>query len=199
MFIENRMLIRATCCNDSTYTGTLYETTIQPDKQDDNKPHTVVFIDQDERYVGNEGEFGIIELLADDIRSIEVLDDDITQRKIKDENTEFRHKHRRKGKKVLYYDASKYPEKFRTKSKKKKINKLNENGKYTYTLSYPELESLLKDGTFDEIQVFATRGTFYSQKLDKNGNPIEQVWNENCWINLGDYHLISLDSEQRNI
>lgn len=96
MFIENRMLVRITDKNGKTFTGTLYETTIQPDLENGNKPEAVLFVDQDDRFMDNEGEFGMLAILVSAIESIEILDDEATVKKIKKENEKIREKHKRK-------------------------------------------------------------------------------------------------------
>lgn len=192
MFIENRMLIRATCYDGSTYTGTLYETTIQPDEQDGNKPHIAIFIDQDERFMENEDEFGMVALLADSIKSIEILDDETTQKKIKDENEKIREQHKRKAKKILYYDATKYPKQYKIKSRNGTKKEIVENGTNGYQASYRELGKELDNHVFEEIQIFASEGTFYYNDLDDEGNYIKRPEKENCWLNLSDYHLVPL-------
>lgn len=96
MFIENRMLVRITDKDGKTFTGTLYETTIQPDLENNNKPEVVLFVDQDERLVDSEGEFGMLAILVSAIKNIEILDDEVTVKKIKKENEKIREKHKRK-------------------------------------------------------------------------------------------------------
>lgn len=62
MFIENGTLVKVTCCDNATYTGRVYKTTIQLCKYDNDRPHALVFISQDKRYIKQEGEFGCVSL-----------------------------------------------------------------------------------------------------------------------------------------
>lgn len=73
MFIEENMLIRATHYDGTTYTGTVYKIVIQPCENDSNRPHALLFISQDKRYIEQEGEFGCVSEWVDCLRTIELL------------------------------------------------------------------------------------------------------------------------------
>ena len=73
MFIEPGMLVRANCSDGATFTGKVYAITIQPCRDDNNKPHALLFISQDKRFMEQEGDFGCASLWVDFIDSIEVL------------------------------------------------------------------------------------------------------------------------------
>jgi len=49
MFIEKGTLVKVTYCDNTTYTGRVYKTTIQLCKDDNDRPHALVFISQDKR------------------------------------------------------------------------------------------------------------------------------------------------------
>ena len=73
MFIEEKMKIKAITDDNETYTGSVYRIVIQPCKDDNNRPHAVLFISQDKQYIEQEGEFGCTSLWVDKLKSIEVL------------------------------------------------------------------------------------------------------------------------------
>ena len=73
MFIENGTLVRAVDCDDKTYTGTIYETTRQLCGDDNNRPHALLFISQDKRFIEQDGEFGCASLWVEKIKKIEIL------------------------------------------------------------------------------------------------------------------------------
>ncbi len=73
MFIENGTLVKVVYCDDTTYTGTIYKTTIQLCEDDDDRPHALVFISQDKRFTAQEGDFGCVELWVDKIKSLKLL------------------------------------------------------------------------------------------------------------------------------
>ena len=75
MFIENETLVKATYFDDTTYTGKVYKTAIQLCEDDNDKPHALVFISQDKRFIEQDGEFGCVSLWVDKIKSLEILDD----------------------------------------------------------------------------------------------------------------------------
>lgn len=75
MFIENGTLVRLTYFDDKVYTGEVYRTTIQLCEDDNNKPHALVFISQDKRFIEQDGEFGCASLWVEKIKSLEILDD----------------------------------------------------------------------------------------------------------------------------
>lgn len=73
MFIEEKMRIRAITDENKSYTGSVYRIVIQPCKDDNDRPHAVLFISQDKQYIEQEGEFGCASLWVDKIKSIETL------------------------------------------------------------------------------------------------------------------------------
>lgn len=73
MFIEEKMKIRAIDDNDKTYTGSVYRIVIQPCKDDNNRPHALLFISQDKKYIKQDGEFGCASLWVDKLKAIEIL------------------------------------------------------------------------------------------------------------------------------
>lgn len=73
MFIEEKMKIRATDCDNKTYTGSVYKIVIQPCEDDNRRPHSLLFISQDKNYIEQDGEFGCVSLWVDKLKSIEVL------------------------------------------------------------------------------------------------------------------------------
>lgn len=73
MFIQENMRIKATDEKNITFTGTVYKIVIQLCEDDDNRPHALLFISQDKRYVNQEGEFGCVSLWVDKVKSIEML------------------------------------------------------------------------------------------------------------------------------
>lgn len=78
MFIEEKMKIRATDDDNKTYTGSVYKIVIQPCKDDNNRPHALLFISQDKNYIEQDGDFGCASLWVDKLKSIEVLDSNIS-------------------------------------------------------------------------------------------------------------------------
>lgn len=67
------MLIKATDEKNITFTGTVYKIVIQLCEDDDNRPHALLFISQDKRYVNQDSEFGCVSLWIDKLKSIEIL------------------------------------------------------------------------------------------------------------------------------
>lgn len=67
------MLIKATCDDKTTYTGNVYKIVIQLCENDNNRPHALLFISQDERYIKQDGEFGCVSLWVDKLKTIEIL------------------------------------------------------------------------------------------------------------------------------
>ena len=65
--------MKVTYCDNTTYMGRVYKTTIQLCKDDNDRPHALVFISQDKRYIKQEGEFGCVSLWVDKIKSLEIL------------------------------------------------------------------------------------------------------------------------------
>lgn len=74
MFIEEEMLIKATHDDGKTFTGTVYKIVVQPCEDDNNRPHALIFISQDKRFIKQEGEFGCVSEWVDKLKSIEVLE-----------------------------------------------------------------------------------------------------------------------------
>ena len=74
MFIEEGMLIKATHDDGKTFTGTVYKIVVQPCKDDNNRPHALIFISQDKRFIEQEGEFGCVSEWVDKLQSIQVLE-----------------------------------------------------------------------------------------------------------------------------
>lgn len=72
MFIEKDMRVCATKKDGSTFSGTVYQIVIQPCEDDDNRPHALLFIDQDKDRIEQEGEFGCIALWVENLRRIEL-------------------------------------------------------------------------------------------------------------------------------
>lgn len=74
MFIEEKMKIRATDDDNKTYTGSVYRIVIQPCKDDNNRPHALLFVSQDKNYIKQDGDFGCASLWVDKLKAIEVLE-----------------------------------------------------------------------------------------------------------------------------
>lgn len=74
MFIEEKMLIKATHDDGTTFTGKVYKIVIQPCKDDNNRPHAMIFISQDKQFIEQEGEFGCVSEWVDKLKSIEILE-----------------------------------------------------------------------------------------------------------------------------
>lgn len=74
MFIEEGMLIKATHDDGKSFTGTVYKIVVQPSKDDNNRPHALIFISQDKRFIEQEGEFGCASEWVDKLQSIKVLE-----------------------------------------------------------------------------------------------------------------------------
>lgn len=74
MYIEEGMLVKATHDDGKTFTGTVYKIVVQPCKDDNNRPHALIFISQDKRFIEQEGEFGCVSEWVDKLQSIEVLE-----------------------------------------------------------------------------------------------------------------------------
>jgi len=73
MFFEENQLVKATDFNNQSYTGTIYKMAIQNCTDDNNKPHAIVFISQDKRFLDVEGDFGCVSLWVDKLKSLELL------------------------------------------------------------------------------------------------------------------------------
>ena len=75
MFIEEKMKIRVTDDYENSYTGSVYKIVIQSCEDDNNRPHAILFISQDKKYIEQEGEFGCASLWVDKLKSIEIVHD----------------------------------------------------------------------------------------------------------------------------
>lgn len=73
MFIEENMKVRAIDNNGTTYSGKVYKIVIQPDEENNNRPHALLFISQDKEYIKQDGEFGCAALWVDKLNSIDIL------------------------------------------------------------------------------------------------------------------------------
>lgn len=73
MFIENDTLVKATYFDKTTYTGKVYKIVVQMCEDDNNRPHALLFISQDKKYIEQDGEFGCVSLWVDKLKSIEVI------------------------------------------------------------------------------------------------------------------------------
>ena len=68
------IIIKATHDDGTTFTGKVYKIVIQPCKDDNNRPHAMIFISQDKRFIEQEGEFGCVSEWVDKLKSIEILE-----------------------------------------------------------------------------------------------------------------------------
>lgn len=68
------MKIRITHNDGSKYTGKVYKIVIQLCEDDENRPHALIFLSQDYRFVEEEGEFGCISEWVDKLQSIDILE-----------------------------------------------------------------------------------------------------------------------------
>lgn len=73
MFIEEKMKVCAIADDGKTYSGFIYKIVIQPCEDDDNRPHTLLFISQEKDYIKQDGEFGCIALWVDKLKHIDIL------------------------------------------------------------------------------------------------------------------------------
>lgn len=73
MFIEEKMKVCAITDDGRTYSGFIYKIVIQLCKDDDNRPHALLFISQEKDYIKQDGEFGCIALWADKLKHIDIL------------------------------------------------------------------------------------------------------------------------------
>ena len=67
------MKIRAVTDDNKSYTASVYKIVIQTCKNDNNRPHAILFISQDKKYIEQDGEFGCASLWIDKLKAIEVL------------------------------------------------------------------------------------------------------------------------------
>ena len=74
MFIEEKMKIRAITDDNKTYSGIVFRIVIQPCEDDNWRPHALLFLSQDKKYVKQDGEFGCASLWVDKIKSIEIIE-----------------------------------------------------------------------------------------------------------------------------
>lgn len=75
MFIEKGMKIRAITKHGLSYTGTIMDLAIQPCEDDHNRPHALLIITQDYKYVEIEGEFEHVTLWVEKLEQIEVYNE----------------------------------------------------------------------------------------------------------------------------
>lgn len=73
MFIEEKMKIRAIANDDKTYSGIVYKIVIQPCKDDDYRPHALLFVSQEKDGIKQDGEFGCAALWVDKLKRIDIL------------------------------------------------------------------------------------------------------------------------------
>lgn len=73
MFFEKGNMVTAIDENGRSYTGTILTIVIQNCKDDCNRPHALLFISQDKRFIDKEGEFGCISLWVDKLHSIVLI------------------------------------------------------------------------------------------------------------------------------
>lgn len=73
MFIKENMVVKATCDDNTTYMGKVYKIVIQLCDDDNNKPHAMLFISQDEKRESTDCDFGCVSLWVDRLKSIEVI------------------------------------------------------------------------------------------------------------------------------
>lgn len=73
MFIEEKMKVCAIDNDGKTYSGTVYKIVIQPDENDNNRPHALIFISQDKEYIKQEGVFGCAALWVNKLNSINII------------------------------------------------------------------------------------------------------------------------------
>ena len=73
MFIDTNILVKITCKDNVSYTGTVYKIVLQPSADNFEKFYTLLFISQDKRFVGQEGEFGCASVWLNNIKHIDVL------------------------------------------------------------------------------------------------------------------------------
>lgn len=79
MFIEENMLIRTVCDDGTVFTGRVYRIVIQLCEDDNNRPHALLFISQDKKYIEQDGEFGCASVWVDKLKSVEILSEEIQQ------------------------------------------------------------------------------------------------------------------------
>lgn len=72
------MKIKATDDENKTYTGSVYRIVIQPCEDDNNRPHALLFVSQDKKYIEQDGDFGCASLWVDKLKSIELLQSERT-------------------------------------------------------------------------------------------------------------------------
>lgn len=73
MFIEEKMKVCAITDDDKIYKGIVYRIVIQPCEDDNNRPHTLMFISQEKDSIEQGEEFGCIGLWVDKLKAIDVL------------------------------------------------------------------------------------------------------------------------------
>lgn len=73
MFFTKGQLVKVLDNEGNSYSGTIYKIVIQQCRDDSNRPHALIFLSQDKRFVETEGDFGCISLWVDKLKSIEML------------------------------------------------------------------------------------------------------------------------------
>ncbi len=68
MFPEKNMKVKATTKEGPTYTGIVYKIVIQPCRDDNDRPHTLIFISEEKPKC----EYGCIALWVDKLEKIEL-------------------------------------------------------------------------------------------------------------------------------
>lgn len=73
MFFVKGQQVKVSDMEGKTYSGTIYKIVIQPCSDDRNRPHALIFISQNKRFIEKEGDFGCASLWVDKLQSIELL------------------------------------------------------------------------------------------------------------------------------
>ena len=73
MFIEEGMHVKAIDEKGKSFTGDVYKIAVQSCKDDGGRPHALIFVSQDKRYIKDEGEFGCVSLWVDKLKSIDAV------------------------------------------------------------------------------------------------------------------------------
>ena len=68
-------MIKVTDNIGRTYTGTVFTIDLVLCEDDNNRPHALLFIEQDKRFLEQDGEFGCASLWIEKLRSVEILND----------------------------------------------------------------------------------------------------------------------------
>ena len=73
MFFEKGNKVTAIDNDGKSYTGNIFAIVIQNCDDDENRPHALLFISQDRRFIDKEGDFGCISLWVDKLSSLTLL------------------------------------------------------------------------------------------------------------------------------